>query len=154
VIVAAVFLLWALPRFVYEPHACNRMVTDLTRRTALAYETGRDYARIDRARRNIQELHVLRDRCPTDVRSYMLIGGNQEILGRHDDAIRSYQQALTVERRPEIHAAIADALILTGRHDEAVANYVIAARFNPAIVQNIPSEVVAQRVEARLRERR
>jgi tetratricopeptide (TPR) repeat protein len=154
VIVAAVLVLWGSQRFVYEPHACNRMVTDLTRRTSLAYDTGRDFTRIDRARRNLQELGALRERCPTDVRGYMLIGANEEILGRHDDAIRSYRQSLAIEQRPEIHAAIGDALIQTGRVDEAVESYFTAVRFNPGVMQNIQSELVAERVAARLRAQR
>jgi tetratricopeptide (TPR) repeat protein len=84
----------------------------------------------------------------------MLIGANEEVLDRYEDAARSYRSAMLIEQRPEIHTALADALIQLGRTDEAVEHYAVAARFNPAMLDFAPSEEVRRRAAERLREPR
>lgn len=137
----------ALMHFAYGPYRCNATVSRLTARTDAAERTAGDYERIVRARRNLADLAGLRDSCPTQVRVPVLIGANQEVLGRLDDAAESYRSALEIEQRPEIYMALAKVQIQLGRIDDAVANYVTAARFAPPIVQWIPSADVRERVE-------
>jgi tetratricopeptide (TPR) repeat protein len=151
VLVAMALCGWLLLRWAYTPLRCNIDLTALTQRTGLASETSSDYERLSRLRRNLEDLAALEDRCRMDVRLYMLVGQNEEMLGRDEDAIRSYEQALTVDRRPEIYSAIGFALIRLGRVDEAVPMYVQAARFlypDPIV---IPSELVERRVAEILR---
>lgn len=142
---------WAMVHWVYTPLACNGAVTDLTRRTTLITDSPGDYHRIARARRNIEALREVRILCPTDVRVPMLIAANEEALGRFDDAVRSYRDALSTGSRPEIHAALGHALIQLGRTEEAVEQYVIAARFDPTMLELPPSEEVRRLAGERLR---
>jgi tetratricopeptide (TPR) repeat protein len=151
VLATATFCGWALLLWAYTPHACNVAITKLTQRTTLVVGPSRIYERETRARQNIEALRVLGERCRTDVHLPMLIAANQEALSRYEDAVRSYRAALLIDRRPEIHKALADALIQLGRTDEAVEHYVIAARFNPETLENGSSEEVVRRARERLR---
>lgn len=154
VLAMAVLCGWALLRWASAPYSCNAAVTRLTRQTTLVTESAATYARVTRARRNIEDLRALAPRCPTEVRVLMMIGANEEVLGRYEDAALSYRRALRVEQRPEIHAALADALIQLGRTGEAVEHYTVAARFNPAILELAPSVEVQRRTAERLRDPR
>lgn len=151
VTVAALLAAWALLRFAYEPYRCNVQISKLTARTDGVAQTASDYERLLRARANLRDLEPLRTMCPTEVRVPMLIGANEELVGRPDDALRRYREALEIEQRPEIHVAIAQMQIELGRVDEAIDSYVRAARFAPHGLQDIRSEEVRRRVTERLR---
>lgn len=141
----------ALLHFAYGPYRCNVMISELTVRTDAAERAVEDYERVVRARRNLADLAPLRDSCATEVRVPMLMGANQEVVGRLDDAAESYRSALGIEQRPEIYMALAGVEIQLGRIDDAVANYVAAARFAPHIVQWIASADLRDRVVANVR---
>lgn len=145
---------WLLVRWAYPPLHCGKALTDLTQRTALASETTDDYERVSRLRRNLEDLYANERQCRTDIRLYMLVAENEEMLGRDDDAIRTYEQALTIDRRPEIYTALGFALIRRGRIDDAVKMYVLAAHFRYPDDLEIPSEVVARRVKETVRAQR
>lgn len=142
----------ALFRWVWVPHRCSIEVTALTRHTNLALDTANDYGRTVRARRNLEQLAAMREHCSTDVRVPMLVAANERLLGNYEGAIRSYQAALQVERRPEIYTALAETLIVTGRLDDAVASYAEAVRFGSEEV--IPSPGIRELVQERLDARR
>lgn len=148
VLLAAVLCGWAFLRWSYAPLACSHAVTDLTRRTNLVERTNDPYVRVQRARNNLAELRALH--CSTDVRIPMLIGANEMFLGQYEDALKAFRSALAIDRRPEIYTASGEALIQLGRTDEAVDAYVEATRFTPYALDDIPSEVVAERVKRRL----
>ena len=148
---AALLCAWGLVHLAYVPHRCNAEITRLTARTDAAGKPASDYERLLRVRRNLQDLEPLRETCPTEVRVPMLMGANHEIAGRPEDALRSYREALAIEQRPEIYVAIAVQQIQTGRVDEAIDNYVTAARFDPNLVPEIHSRELRRRVAERLR---
>jgi tetratricopeptide (TPR) repeat protein len=144
---------WALREWCYEPYACNVAISEITARTAASDNLRGEYAKVQRAEANIARLRALEPHCRTDVRLYMLLGGNEALAGQPQNAVRNYELALTIDRRPEIYIALAEQLILLGRIDEAVDNYVIAGRFSPAVLEIIPSEEIARRVRERLQHR-
>jgi tetratricopeptide (TPR) repeat protein len=148
VAIAAVACGWAILVWVVRPMQCNRVITDITRRTNSLDNIGNEYQRVARARTNLQTLRALQ--CDTDVRVPMLIGANEEALGQYDDAVTAYREALRADQRPEIYVAIGDALVQLGRVDEAVDNYVIAARFSPNVLENIMGEEIARRIRRRI----
>lgn len=146
VAVAALVGGWALARYAYEPHRCNAAITAVDVSTTVAAADANDYARLVRARSNLQRLAALGETCPTDVRVPMLTGANEELVGRPEDAIRSYDHALTIEQRPEIYVARASVQLGLGRLDEAVKSYVQAARFAPDV------EIASEEIRARVKE--
>lgn len=150
VAVAALLGAWALVRFVYVPHRCNAGITAAEVATAAAEETTSDYDRLVRARRNLELLAGLRESCPTEVRVPMLTGANLEFVGRAEDALASYQEALRVDQRPEIYVEMARMQLQLGQVDQAVASYVAATRFSPLVLDGILSEEIKRRVREQL----
>jgi tetratricopeptide (TPR) repeat protein len=150
ILVAAIVCGWLLVRWAYAPLACNIALSRLTQRTDLAMKTTADYVRLTRLRQNLEDLRRLEGRCALDVRLYMLKAANDEVLGRDEDAVYAYRQALQIDRRPEIYSSLGFAFIRLGRFEEAAQNYAVAARFTNEIT-NIPSEEVERRVVEILR---
>lgn len=146
----AVLCAAALFRWVYVPVRCSFDLTTLTRRTYLASTTPGDYDRIVRTRQNLERLAAMREHCRADVRVPMLAAENERLVGRHEDAVRSYHAALEVERRPEIYNALGETLLATGRLDEALESYTTVVRFNAGLIDTIPSPEIRQRVQERL----
>ena len=149
VAVAAIACGWALHSWVWVPHRCSIELTELTRRTDGVAKTAGNYERTVRARRNVAELARLREHSPADVRVPMLIAANQMLAGLHDEAIRTYDEALRVQPRPEIYMARGEALIVTGRFDEAVESYAAAVRFDPRFLYYIDPGVLHDRIRER-----
>jgi len=147
---AALLGAWALLRFVYVPCQCNAGVTAADLGSGLAEETAGDYDRLLRARRNLELLAGLRERCATDVRVPMLTGANLELLGRPDDALASYGDALKIDQRPEIYVEMARLQLQLGQTDAAVSSYVAAARFNPRLMDHFFEEDLRRRIMEQL----
>lgn len=154
VVLAALLGAWALVRFVYVPCQCNAGVTAAQRASGLAQETASDYERLLRARRNLELLASLRERCATDVRVPMLTGVNLELVGRPEDALASYTDALKIDQRPEIYEEMARLQLQLGQPDAAVSSYVAAARFNPRLMDHFFEEDVRRRIMEQLDARR
>lgn len=153
VVAAAIVCGLLLVRWAYIPHHCNGAITRITASTEIADGTPDDYRRLVRARRNLEELKAIRPWCAaTEVRVPVLTAANEEMVGRPEDAIRSYDQALQVDRRAEIYAARARLQVRLGRIDEAVESYAVAARMDVTELDRIGSEEILRRVRERLRE--
>lgn len=154
IVAAALSCGFAFWRWVVLPYRCNASVTEIAARTDLAAKAESDYERVVLARRNLEQLGPLASSCPAEVRIPMLEGANFELLGQLDDALRSYGEALAIDRRPEIYSAVASVQIQSGRVEEGIATYVTAARYAPGIIDVIESPEVMRRVQERLHERR
>jgi tetratricopeptide (TPR) repeat protein len=152
VVAAGIVCALLLVRWVYIPHHCNGAVTNITTSTEIADATPNDYDRLVRARRNLEELAAIRPWCAaTEVRVAVLTAANEEMVGRPEDAVRSYDQALEVDRRAELYAARARLQVRLGRIDEAVESYAIASRMDVTELDRIGSEEILRRVRERLR---
>lgn len=147
--IAALLCAWGLYAWVWVPHRCSLEVTELARRTDGAGKTAADYERTVRARRNIAGLARLRESSPNDVRVPMLIAANQLLMGLPAEAVRSYDDALRVDRRPEIYMARGDTLVQLGRVDEAVESYAAAVRFDARFLEFIEPGILHDQVKAR-----
>jgi tetratricopeptide (TPR) repeat protein len=143
---------WALWNWSVVPLQCNAALTRITASTR-ANETLPDYAKEQRANNNIDLLQKLRVRCKADVRVPFLIGVNESSAERHENAVNAFNEALKIDRRPEIYAAIASEQVLLGRTDEAIKNYLTAARFGAPIDEAGQSDEVWRRVQEQLRAR-
>lgn len=146
----ALFCAWAAVRWVWTPHRCNAEITRLARGTDAAEQEPDPYAKVVMVRENLAALLPLRESCRDSVRVYALVGQNQWLLGRTEEALASYREALKVDHRPELYLAIGDALIALGRFDEAVQSYTTAVRFRPAAIDAIQSGEAAQQVRRNL----
>ena len=147
---AAVLAAWAVFHFAWHPYRCNAEVSAIEAATLAAEQVADTYGRTVRARRNLQRLAGLRESCGNEVRVPVLIGANQEILGRLPDAELMYRKALSIEQRPEIYTALARVQIQRGQIDAAVESYTTAARFHRPVLDEIRSEELQRRILERL----
>jgi tetratricopeptide (TPR) repeat protein len=99
----------AIPRL-----ECNLAKGRINRDVRRMGRTGNEYERIVRARANVATCRTCIERFPQDPHWYILLGANQRVLGERDEAIRSFQHALSLIERPEIYAQIAELEIERG----------------------------------------
>ncbi len=68
--------------------------------------------------------------------------GNQFLLlGAWESAIEAYHAAQQLERRPETHLNIAEAMLRLDRRKDAVAELASVLRLDPMLAQRIPREL-------------
>ena len=148
--IVALFCAWAAVRWVWTPHRCNAEITRLTRATDAAEKARDEYDRLLKVRENLADLFRIREQCRDSVHVYVLIGMNQWLIGLEEESLASYQQALTVDHRPEIYLAIGEIQLALDRFDEAVESYTTAVRFRPDAIHGIPSTEVVREVREKL----
>ena len=129
---------WALEAWVVKPNRCNAAITRLTGASILA-ERKRDS--IDGqmlAKKNLLALRSLEPDCALETNLFMLIALNEQIAGDRLAGIASYDRALQIDQRPEIHVAKAALLVEEQRIDEAVAAYAMAVKMAPISIRHVP----------------
>jgi tetratricopeptide (TPR) repeat protein len=108
-----------------------------------------------RTRRAAHQLRVELEACqcvsPPDVGILMARAAAAEDDGDRTAAIAEYQNALRIDRRPEIYFRLGLLQHETGNGNDALNNLVRACAFNPALLADIPDD--ALRLETRNRVR-
>jgi len=89
-------------------------------------------------RRNLEVLRAAAAMDPADVRVPLARGSVLLLLGRLDEAIASYRQALALEPRPEIHLNLGRALAAAGRRDEAERHFALVRAIDSRLARSIP----------------
>ena len=136
----------ALYRLVVLPYRGNLVLQAVVESSAIAQKTSPQIAVI-MARSNVAELERIAAGRRLDPAWYMLYGANCEMLERLPAAENAYTGALRVDDRPELYVNRAMIRLHLGQTDAAIADFVYAARFNPAVLQQIDGELRA-RVDA------
>jgi tetratricopeptide (TPR) repeat protein len=140
--------------FCVMPYRCNRLKNAYIPSTGQAYERiGTPEARIA-ARRNIASLQECMTPSCRDVSLDMLVAANYRIVGRYQDAIALYRDALRFDRRPEIYLNLAATEIAVGNRPGAREVMVPAAMFNPWIISGIEDGQLRKDVVTELISRR
>lgn len=97
--------------------------------TAAMNESGRESRALVYGQ--IRALKKARQLAPADVSIPLALGGEYLQLGDGDEATRWLEVALELEPRPEVYSALASALELAGRREEAERSRSTAARLDP-----------------------
>jgi tetratricopeptide (TPR) repeat protein len=142
--------------FCYLPYRCNRIKKSYSAATEYAFERSGTPEGSLVARANAATLQAcMRPTC-RDVFVDMLVAANYRVLGRYDDAIALYRDALRYDRRPEIYLNLSASEIAIGDRSGAMEEMVRAALFNPWMITSIDDgmlrrdvvrEVIARRPE-------
>ena len=151
VLVVAAFCVWATIAFVKPPLTCNQSLNELRARTERAQETSDSYRLAILARQNLADLRRLEGPCRTNIQLYMYEAENEDALGRTEAAIEALRRGLQIDQRPELYHNLGTLLVELGRMDEAVENFVTAARLLPEDIENIASPEAQRRVRERIR---
>ena len=134
-IAAAAFALIAYT--VVRPLRCNYVEGDVQRvteridRASAAQVTLAPYAR-----RSIQRLMPCLG-CENGVNRAMLLAINLRFVGRKEEAMELYRNAMRYDRRPELYLSLGETQLELGRNAEALQNLTIACRYNPDYLDEI-----------------
>ena len=96
------------------------------------------------ARDNLDRLDRVASARRLDPAWYVLYAGNCEVLDRLPPAVDAYTRALRIDDRPELYENRAMILLRLGRTDEAMADLVKAARFDPSVLEHLDNELRAR----------
>ncbi len=136
--------------FCVLPYRCNRI------KNAHILSTESAYANIGtpegslQARRNLAALlECMRPTC-RDVSLDMIAAANDRVLGRQDEAIRLYRDALRRDRRPEIYVNLAAAEAAAGDRGAAREDLLRASLFSPWAIKSVEDGQLREEVIRRL----
>lgn len=109
---------------------------------------GDEYERVVRARRNVAKCQACLAIFPEDHQMHMLLAANLRIMGRYDEAVRTFEHALTLTERPEIYAQIGELEIERGNIEAARRALLKAAEFDIDYVQTVDQPLRTEIYEA------
>lgn len=104
------------------------------------------------AEANLRQLDKVHAGCFADQNFYLLRSMNSHFLRRDEQALIDLDRALEVDRRPEIYFNRGITLLELQRLDLALDEFVIAARFNRDLLNELDAEtrsLVDERLSAR-----
>jgi tetratricopeptide (TPR) repeat protein len=131
-----------------EPYRGNLIIDEVARRSVAAQSaSGLDKTALVNA--NLRQLDGAEESRRLDPNWYLLYGANCELLERWHDALIVYTRALQIDHRPEIYEARGLVEQQLGLMNEAEADLVTAARFNPGMLRDL-DDAIRPRVEAAL----
>lgn len=127
---AVIVSLAAIARLVVPRVQCNREKARLRVEARAFRDMGDEYARTMRARRNVEVCRRCVALVPDDYLMWFLLGINEGVLQRPDDALRSFRQSLALNERPETYAEIALVELRRGNVETARELLIRASMFN------------------------
>ena len=78
---------------------------------------------------------------PSEVGVLVALGGQHMLLGQPERAAAVYREALALEPRPETYLNLGQALLASGRRDEAREAYDKAVRLAPRLASRVPADI-------------
>jgi O-antigen ligase len=141
-IVAIAGAVWIAKRFAYDPFVCEGKKLQLQARTEQAMNSGDTYRIAPIARANLATIADCLRRREGDVDFLMMRAANDRLLGNHEDARASYQEALRYDRRPELYYELGCTDLQLGRRDEALDTLYQAVLFSRTYLESLSPDVV------------
>lgn len=132
--------------FCVVPYRCNRLKKAAVAPTQFAYDRIRTPEGSIQARRNLAALEQCMGPACRDVTSDMLAAANYSVLGRSDEAIRLYRDALRLDERPEIYMNLAAAEVAAGDRKTARSDLLRAVLFTPWAIKSIDDGLLREEV--------
>jgi tetratricopeptide (TPR) repeat protein len=127
----------------WMPEHANHLLKTVETRTQSAADTGGDHA-IFAARDNIALLQTITNPCALSVDYHLIYAVNDRILGRNDEAIEHYTEALQADHRPEIYFERGITYLEERNLDAATEDIALAVRFNPGFLDSIDAQMQAR----------
>jgi tetratricopeptide (TPR) repeat protein len=138
--------IYAFYLFCYLPYHCNAVKKTYAASTQYAFQRLGTPEGSIAARRNIAALQQCLTPTCRDVYLDMLVAANYRVIGRYQDAVALYRDALRFDRRPEIYLNLAATEMALGDRDLAREEMVRAALFNPWMISSIEDGQLRQEV--------
>jgi len=132
--------------FCVLPYRCNRLKKAGIASTAFAFDHMGTPEGSVQARRNLASLNQCLSPACRDVTTDMLAAANYSVLGRYDEAIRLYHDALRLDERPEIYMNLAAAEVAAGDRQAARNDLLRAVLFTPWAIKSIDDGLLREEV--------
>ena len=116
---------------------CNLWKGDINRIVRRFHRISDHYQRINLARKNLARCAACLATFPEDYQLHLLRAANLRILGSYDEAVRTFEHALTLTERPEIYAQMGEVEIERGNVEAAKRALLRAATFNIMYVETV-----------------
>jgi tetratricopeptide (TPR) repeat protein len=141
---------YAFHVFCFLPYRCNRIKNAYILPTEDAYNHMGTPEGSLTAQRNLGVLlQCMRPFC-RDVSLEMIAAANYRVLGRYDESIRLYREALQLDRRPELYANLASAEAAAGDRVAARKDLLQAGLFSPWSITSVEDGQLRQEVVQQL----
>jgi tetratricopeptide (TPR) repeat protein len=139
-IAALIAAAFAIHYFCITPYRGNLTLGAVEWRTTTA-ASSHPARSISLARQNLHDLGEAERSRRLDPNWYLLYGANCEFLGRWSEAAEVYTRALRIDDRPEIYVGRGMARLHLGQISDAETDLATAARFNPAVLNELDGEL-------------
>ena len=126
----------------------DRLVRQVETLTMVALQSGRVPRTVTAA--NLRLLREAEELVPYEISIPIAKGSQYLIMGRPEEALKAYSEALERESRPEIYLNMGRAYRLAGQEQAAQGSFVLAVRLSPRLRKEIPSDI-RKKVVARAR---
>jgi tetratricopeptide (TPR) repeat protein len=136
--------------FCVLPYRCNRIKNAYIRSTELAYDHMGTPEGSLQAQRNLAALSACMRFTCRDVSLDMIAAANYRVLGRNDESVSQYRDALRLDRRPELFVNLAAAENANGDRVAALNDSLRAGLFSPWTVRSIEDGQLRQEVVRQL----
>lgn len=151
---AASAVIYTFVAVVSRPWQCNRATRSLERVTrAIAAYPGSSLSYV-RAREAIESARRCQAVVPENTNLRMIEAANLVAVGRHDEAVAAYEEALRFDRRPEIFLNLGLTMLQTGRTGDGISNLFAACIYRDDLLIEIPWPQVRSDVLARVEDYR
>ena len=116
---------------------CNLAKGEINRIVRRFHRISDEYLRYNLARKNLARCDECLETFPEDYHLHLLRAANLRILGRYDEAVRTFEHALTLTERPEIYAQMGEVEMERGNVEAARRALLRAATFNIMYVETV-----------------
>jgi Flp pilus assembly protein TadD len=132
--IIASILCYRLAIVPYQQNLCKKRVQNMLLHMIDAPATGIS-AKI---RETIQQTQRALRNSPTDIDLYMELAAQYRFIGRPNEAVKTYRDALRYDRRPEIYRNLAESQLAIGNISGAEESYAHAVAFAPEQINIVP----------------
>jgi tetratricopeptide (TPR) repeat protein len=150
ILAVAAMLLLALEHTVLMPLRREHAKARARQRLERAIRTNNPVVITRMARATLADLDGYRFPFSTDAETQIDRAAAYMLLENYPAAIREYQQALRLDKRPEIYLNLGEALMATGQAEAAVQALTRAVLFDRVLLNQISDGLSRQRVETQL----
>jgi Flp pilus assembly protein TadD len=142
-VIVAGCLLYAAAIVPYRQNVLKRRVETEFAGLQARSASASNFVVLEKIRDDIQQVRRALKVSPTDVDLHMELAALYRFMGRHDDAVATYQLALRYHRRPEIYANLAESQFAAGDLAGATENYAYVLAFAPEEADWVPNSLYA-----------
>lgn len=138
-IVIAIVAAVAIQRWCVVPYQCNLTKARSEQIIRELDASQGQYQRAFVARKTLAPIEACLRDMPHDIDLLVEAAACQLVIGNREAAVRLYDEALRVDRRPEIYLNLATTQFDLGRREEAIANFARAFRFTTYLINYDPN---------------